>query len=401
MSFEPQKFFIGLVDFFSILMPGALLTYLGKDWAALALLGQPGFRLDGAEAWMVFLFASYLLGHFAFLFGAMLDNWLYYPLRSSTDWGQIGRLANGKRLRASMWRALAASSWLFGKNADAAVMQAQRIKACALQALSAEGAINAYQWCKARLSKDHPEGLVAVQRFEADSKFFRSFSVVLVVLALIFAFQHRPVPALVCAGFLLPALWRYVDQRFKATQQAYWFVIMLEGMKDSSTPAVSLGHRPDRLTHAGGVVFHKRGEAVEYLLVQASRDRTQWVLPKGHIDPGEDPRETAVREVKEETGHWARVMKWIEDLPLGADANSSLVRVYLMEAAEDEERAKKSKPWPTENRQHQWLILAEAKQKVSFDETRRLLEKAETLRVKIMETNKRDTAAVDLHVTEV
>ncbi len=27
MNFEPQKFFIGLMDFFSILLPGALLTY--------------------------------------------------------------------------------------------------------------------------------------------------------------------------------------------------------------------------------------------------------------------------------------------------------------------------------------------------------------------------------------
>lgn len=28
MNFDPQKFFIGLMDFFSILLPGALLTYL-------------------------------------------------------------------------------------------------------------------------------------------------------------------------------------------------------------------------------------------------------------------------------------------------------------------------------------------------------------------------------------
>ena len=28
MSFDPQKFFIGLMDFFSILLPGALLTLL-------------------------------------------------------------------------------------------------------------------------------------------------------------------------------------------------------------------------------------------------------------------------------------------------------------------------------------------------------------------------------------
>ena len=28
MNFEPEKFFIGLMDFFSILLPGALLTFL-------------------------------------------------------------------------------------------------------------------------------------------------------------------------------------------------------------------------------------------------------------------------------------------------------------------------------------------------------------------------------------
>ncbi len=31
MDFEPQKFFIGLVDSFSVLMPGAVLAYVGKD----------------------------------------------------------------------------------------------------------------------------------------------------------------------------------------------------------------------------------------------------------------------------------------------------------------------------------------------------------------------------------
>ena len=225
MNFEPQKFFIGMVDFFSILMPGALLAYLG------VLLSQGCFRLVGAETWMVFFFASYLLGHFVFLLGAKLDDLIYEPLRKSTYWGQVERLADGKGLSANSWRALAASSWLFGKNADAAVMQAQRLKALALQGLSAEGTMNAYQWCKARLSKDHPEGLVTVQRFEADSKFFRSFSVVLFILALMLFFLALISPFLprpgffficaglffVCAGLLPLAVWRYVDQRFKST----------------------------------------------------------------------------------------------------------------------------------------------------------------------------------------
>ena len=42
-------------------------------------------------------------------------------------------------------------------------------------------------------------------------------------------------------------------------------------------------------------------------MVQASNDPDQWVLPKGHIEPDEDPRHCAIREVKEETGVWARI----------------------------------------------------------------------------------------------
>jgi hypothetical protein len=72
MNFEPQKFFIGLVDFFSILMPGAFLAYLGRDLDISMKLVPAGFRSDSVKSWVVFLFASYLLGHFIFLIGAKL-----------------------------------------------------------------------------------------------------------------------------------------------------------------------------------------------------------------------------------------------------------------------------------------------------------------------------------------
>lgn len=56
-----------------------------------------------------------------------------------------------------------------------------------------------------------------------------------------------------------------------------------------------------RETTAGGVVFrrNKKGE-VEILLAQDAKDR--WTIPKGHIEPGETPRQTAQREITEETG---------------------------------------------------------------------------------------------------
>ena len=47
---------------------------------------------------------------------------------------------------------------------------------------------------------------------------------------------------------------------------------------------------------AGGLVENEKGET---LMIYCYR---HWDLPKGHIDPGEEADETAVREVEEETG---------------------------------------------------------------------------------------------------
>src|ERR1700692_3514265 len=119
MKFEPQRFFIGLVDFFSIFMPGAVLAYLVKDWEALKFLGlAKDFPFNGSGEAAMFFFASYLLGHLTFLLSAALDEWVYDPLRAWTDWGQISRhLVKGDNLSARWQRRLAASDMLFGKDA--------------------------------------------------------------------------------------------------------------------------------------------------------------------------------------------------------------------------------------------------------------------------------------------
>ena len=61
-------------------------------------------------------------------------------------------------------------------------------------------------------------------------------------------------------------------------------------------------------THAGGIVFQKRDEKIYYLIVRAKPDPSHWVIPKGHIEPGEIPEVTAVREIREETGVNARII---------------------------------------------------------------------------------------------
>tara|TARA_R100001079_G_scaffold60431_1_gene30847 strand:+ start:1981 stop:2484 length:504 start_codon:yes stop_codon:yes gene_type:complete len=51
---------------------------------------------------------------------------------------------------------------------------------------------------------------------------------------------------------------------------------------------------------AGAIIFNRNANGIEYLLLHG--DKIGWSFPKGHIEPGEAPREAAIREVKEETG---------------------------------------------------------------------------------------------------
>lgn len=52
---------------------------------------------------------------------------------------------------------------------------------------------------------------------------------------------------------------------------------------------------------SGAVIFYQEGEQRTYLLIYSGRNHV-WGFPKGHGEPGEDERTTALREIEEETG---------------------------------------------------------------------------------------------------
>jgi diadenosine hexaphosphate hydrolase (ATP-forming) len=54
-----------------------------------------------------------------------------------------------------------------------------------------------------------------------------------------------------------------------------------------------------RETSAGGVVFRRDGGRLLVLLIRDAHGN--WGFPKGHVERGEDPAATALREVAEET----------------------------------------------------------------------------------------------------
>jgi bis(5'-nucleosidyl)-tetraphosphatase len=111
------------------------------------------------------------------------------------------------------------------------------------------------------------------------------------------------------------------------------------------------------------VVFRKLEEKPEYLLVQASQKPHEWVLPKGHIEPGEKAQETAVREVHEETGVWARVKKTaLTPLSFDMDGEQVDVQCFLMEFQHEEEAQ--------ESRRHDWFSISALENETLHDETR-------------------------------
>ena len=85
---------------------------------------------------------------------------------------------------------------------------------------------------------------------------------------------------------------------------------------------------------SGGVVIFKGKILVLY---KKYKNRYEgWVLPKGTVEPGEAPQDTAVREVREESGAQAEIRKYIGQthytFNTSKDVVSKVVYWYLMPA---------------------------------------------------------------------
>ena len=253
MGFDPQRFFIGVIDLFSVILPGMIATYaLETTWGE-SLFGRTYTGLSGADAVLAFIIASYLLGHFIFLLGAaLLDSRVYGPLRR--QWFKSGEVeleapaperadsANARSASPTPVRARlealrrGAVLMLMGEPTfdKAAYDRATKLRDQSLGVIDATGTLNAFQWSKARLLLEQPIALARVERFEADSKFFRSLSVLLTLVAAVSAIRSSWGLTLIAVVLTLLALWRYIDQRDKSIAYAYRYVIMLEAMKPSA-----------------------------------------------------------------------------------------------------------------------------------------------------------------------
>lgn len=107
----------------------------------------------------------------------------------------------------------------------------------------------------------------------------------------------------------------------------------------------------------------------------ATRRGERWGLPKGTVDHGETPEQTAIREIREETGLDAEVVEHLGQIEYFFRAGGNLIQkevdFFLMRHTGGELR-----PQLTEIDDVRWFSIDEAIARESYESERQILVKA-------------------------
>lgn len=129
---------------------------------------------------------------------------------------------------------------------------------------------------------------------------------------------------------------------------------------------------------AGAVIFFKQNSLRQYLLLLSHKG--DWGFAKGKCEEGEDCRQTAVREIKEETGL---------DVQFVAESFEQEIHYTFVDEKEKKvektvffflARAKtKEITLSSEHTEFKWLPFEEAKKQLTYENDREVLGKAKEI----------------------
>ena len=139
---------------------------------------------------------------------------------------------------------------------------------------------------------------------------------------------------------------------------------------------VLLSSMPTALTieqSFGVVPIYRKGNDLKFLLIQ--HNAGHWAFPKGHADVGETEIQTARRELREETGVGDVML--ITSPPFEehyrvnrkGQPREKLVRYWIGYVRDLRVRMQE-----TEVQAYKWATLAEARQLITYTQSRKLLE---------------------------
>ncbi len=137
-------------------------------------------------------------------------------------------------------------------------------------------------------------------------------------------------------------------------------------------------HRPAikevvREPTAGGIIYRKdKTGGIEILLIADSKHR--WTIPKGHIEEGETPRQTAEREIQEETGLKSMTMlDWLGKINFRYRRADTLVlmttEIFLVEGKGDTDKIIPQE-WM---KGIKWFPINEALDKIEYEDISKLI----------------------------
>jgi hypothetical protein len=209
MHVKPGDFFLGLMDFFTILLPGAMLAYLAEDFASRNIFSKllPPIHTE-VEGWVVFLLASYLLGQFLFLIGATFMDRIYDKT-----------FLAAKRRKGDL---------LYEKAKELSADQGRYA--------------GVRKWAATVISLRNADAVLQMDRLEATSKFFRSVFVVLIIYFIRFAFARQWLAVCIVAAVLALSFWRFAEQRWKLTERTYLFYVQLSAEPIAGTKQSPANH---------------------------------------------------------------------------------------------------------------------------------------------------------------
>ena len=125
---------------------------------------------------------------------------------------------------------------------------------------------------------------------------------------------------------------------------------------------------------AGGIVFRTNHEQndIDILLIQDSKGR--WTIPKGHIEPGETAKQTAIREIGEESGLFhIQVLTWLGKIHFQYRRVDKLVlmttQIYLVRALDNAEIPTKEQ-WM---KGIKWFKFKDAIEAIEYEDIEKLM----------------------------
>jgi hypothetical protein len=194
--YKPQDFLIGVIDLFVIILPGALLIFAALRVAyGYPLMPLPAAVWSDLAAAAAFVGGAYLLGHLVSYVGSLSEDAFHRTAERQV-------LAQEENVRKTVAAAL------------------KRL------GLPVEKQLNVRRQAATYLRLHDPAAAAHIERKDADRRFFRNVTVVLVFPVVAFLVRGNWVEALFWGALFAASLLRYFDQQKKFTRDVFEYFLL-------------------------------------------------------------------------------------------------------------------------------------------------------------------------------